>query len=152
MKMNIQIQKETGTYKGENIVEIDIKNGNWKYWDNHMETDEKISLTINNICKAFILNQPVKDTYSFHDQKAWKENREIKITSASVREYETLLTYLNYRINNAKEDYKKWGDTEKTYTAVLFDEEFKSSCTKDVTENMIYEIDGLITVKIRVVE
>lgn len=148
-KINIQItKKETGFLRNneEKIAEIEINCGNWKYWDNHMECEpnEKISLTMNNIYKARYLALPVKDAIADYDLEAYKENREIIITGASVRTYDSLHEYLCHRINNAKESCLK----DHEYTAVLFDETFKKHCEDTVVNNIVYEQEGMITVKI----
>lgn len=155
MKMNIQITQKTSkyvTWNNEKVVEIDIKNGNWKYWDYHQDTNEKTSLTINNIADAFYLHQPVKDTYTFYNHEAIKNEHKLIIEGVDVRMYETLIEYLNRRINNAKEDYKAYGDKEKVYKCVLFEQEFENSRTNDATGNIIYEVEGLLEVKITMVE
>jgi len=154
MKMNIQIIKnETGFLKTPyEIVNIDINNGHWKYVDNLMETEEKISLTINSIRKSHYLEKPVKDAYPFYDHEHLKETNELKVTDAMVRSYETLLDFLNCRINNTKEDYKRHGWTEREFEAVLFDLKYVRATEDDVVGNMVYEADENITVKIKVVE
>lgn len=152
MKLNIQItQHKKGIFATEEkIVDIDINNGNWKYWDCLCEGTEKTSLTINNINDANYLHLPVKDAYGYFNHKLWKEERKLELEGASVRTYDTLLSYLNYRINNAKEDYKKWGDAEKSYTAVLFEERFKKTAEDTVVEDIVYEEQGMITVKVTI--
>lgn len=153
MKMNIQITKiEKGFLSNENeIVNIDICNGHWKYEENNWE-DGKISLTLNNICKAHYLHQPVKDAYPFYDFEEVKENNNLIVTDAMVRTYDSLIDYLTHRINNTKEDYKKHGWTERTFTIVLFDLSTKKF-RDDVTTDIVYEQEGLYCeVKITVVE
>lgn len=152
MKLEIKItKKETGIRNDETLAEITVNNGNWKYWENHMETTEKQTLTINNIHDARILNQPVKDAIGIHDQEAWKNDREIKVIDAGVRTYDNLLSYLNCRINNVKDCYKRHGWTEAHYTAVLFDEVFKLTKDDTVTANIEFETEGLIEIDIRVI-
>ena len=150
-KINIQITKETGFMKThEEIVNIDICNGNWKYNDNLMETTEKISLTINNICKTNYLSQPVKDAYPIYDHDLFKATGEIQVSEAMVRTYDSLIDYLNHRVNNVKDDYKKHGWTERTFTIVLYD--LTTKLQKDMVKDLVYENDGLCEVKITVVE
>ena len=143
---------ETGFLRtNEEIVNIDICNGNWKYWDTHSETEEKTSLTINNIYNAHYLNKPVKDVYPFYDYEKAREENILIVTDAMVRTYDTLLGYLNCRINNSKEEYKKYGWTERTYNIIMFDESIVRS-SDDVTEGVNYNKGNLIEVKITVVE
>ena len=148
--MNIQIKQANKYGEMETIADIDIKNGNWKYWDTYMETTEKQTLTINNIQEMNLINQPVKDAIGIHDKELWENERELVISDASVRTYQNLLSYLNYRINNTKEDYKKWGRSYNRYTAVLYDEEFYLTKDEDVVRNITYKAQGLIEIKIKV--
>ena len=145
-KMQIKITKhETGFLRTpETIVEIDINCGNWKYWDDMQETTEKTSLTINNIGKSYYLTTPVKDAIGYHDQEAWEENREIIIKGASVRTYDSLLEYLNCRINNAKESCLK----NHTFNAVMFEEDFVKSTDNTVVKDIVYTKPVRITVEI----
>ena len=149
MKMNIKITKlETGFLRTPTeIIDIDICNGNWKYHDDHMETEEKIPLTINTICNSAYLSLPVKDAIGFYDKKEWEENRNIIISGASVRTYDSLLYYLNCRINNAKDSCLD----EHTFNCVLFED---NSFTKDhtVVNDIVYEKESLLEVKIIKVE
>ena len=155
MKMKIEITKmATGFLRTDKkLAEIEINNGHWRFWENHMECEEteKIPLTINNIHDAFVLNQPVKDAYGLYNSELWKEERKLVVDSAMVRRYENLLGFLNCRINNAKEDYKKWGDTEKCYTAVLFEEEYYRCSEDTVVSDIRYEKEALIEVKIEII-
>ena len=153
MKMNIKLTKiGTGFLENDReIVNIDITNGHWKYWDYHMETDAKEPLTINSINKAHYLHFPVKDAFPYCDTKLAREKHEYKVIDAMVRTYDTLLSYLNCRIENTKEDYWKFGWAEDKFTIVLFDlasEKFREDVTKDV----VYEKEALCEVKITVVE
>ena len=153
MKMNITITKiGTGIFETDSkIADIDICNGNWKYNDDHMETDEKIPLTINTIRKSRYLSQPVKDAYPFYNHDAVKENNELIVTDAMVRIYESFLEYLNCRIENTKEEYCKFGWTERTYNIVLFDLA-SNKFRDDVTGDIVYEKEALLEVKFTVVE
>ena len=121
MKMNITITNEM---RNEEIVEICICNGNWKYWDDYMEAlpSEKQSLTINTINKAYYLHYPVKDEIQHYDYDLYKKTGELKETDKSFRAYESLLSFLNYRIDNVKEDYCKWNDKEHTFRCAIFDD------------------------------
>ena len=157
MKLNIQItQIGTGLTSDELIADIDVCNGNWKYWDKYMETDEKVSLTLNTIRQSYYIELPIKDAYGFHDFDLYDKTGELKIESAAVRTYNTLLDYLNCRIGNIKEDVKK-GHYERyyaeeggrTFNAVLFKEPRTS---KDVCEAITYNKKAMIEVKIAVVE
>ena len=153
MKMNIKLTKiGTGFLEDDcEIVNIDITNGHWKYNDDHMETDAKEPLTINSINKAHYLHLPVKDAYPFCDHDLLREKNEYKVVDAMVRTYDTLLSYLNCRIENTKEDYWEHGWTEREFTIVLFDlasEKFREDVTKDV----VYEKEALCEVEITVVE
>ena len=160
MKMNIQItQKGDKMFETDRkIVDIDVCNGNWKYNDDMMETDEKIPLTINTINESYYLDLPVKDVYAFHDNELFAETGEIQIKDASVRTYDSLLSFLNHRLNNIKEDYKKGTykllDYDKkggrVFTAVLFEE--KRGQDNDVINDIIYVKKGMIEVKIAVIE
>lgn len=139
------------------IVEIDICNGRWKYWDYYIETDEKIALTINTIGEAHYIGLPVKDAYGFHDDDLYNETGEIQIADAIVRTYCTLLDYLNHRLSNVKEDVKSgtwkllnWDENGRIFNAVLFDEPRRSS--DDICEDITYTLEGEIEVKISVVE
>lgn len=135
----------------EKLAEITVNNGNWKYWERQMETTEKQTLTINNIHDAVILNRPVKDAIGIYDQEAWENDCEIIVADAMVRTYDNLLSYLNCRINNTKEDYKKHGWTERTFTAVLFEPVFKLSKDDTVIANIEHEVETLIEIEIRVI-
>ena len=152
MKMNIKITKlETGFLRTpREIVDIDICNGNWKYNDDLMETEEKTSLTLNTICKSHYLSQPVKDAYPIYDHDLFKATGEIQVAEAMVRTYDSLLDYLNHRINNVKDDYKKHGWTEREFTIVLYD--LTTKLQKDIVKDIVYENNGLCEVKITVVE
>ena len=154
MKLNIQITlKETGIFKTEEkIVEIDICNGNWKYWDRYSEDDTKKTLTLNNIHNAHVIHYPVKDAIPSHDIEAWKQDHEIIVNGASVRRYDNLLSYLQCRVDNAKDSYKKHGWTEHYYAAVLFEMESYFTREDTVTKDITYEAEGLIEIKITVVE
>lgn len=149
VKINIKITKlETSFLRTPTeIVDIDICNGNWKYNDDMMENTEKESLTINTVCKSAYLSLPVKDAIGYHDKKAWEENREIKITGATVRTYDSLLDYLNCRINNVKESCLK----EHIFHCVLFENNSFSRDNK-ATNDIVYEKEALCEVKITVVE
>ena len=154
MKMNIQITKIGKGFleTDEEIVNIDICNGHWKYWDTY--TEEKVSLTINTIRNAHYINLPVKNAYGFTDVELYNETGEIQTEKAIVRTYNTLLDYLNCRIGNVKEDYKKghygrYYKDGRTFNAVLFKEPRRCN---DICESIPYELDGEIEVKITVVE
>ena len=153
MKMNITLTKiGTGIFETDSkIADITICNGNWRYNDDHIDTDEKVPLTINTIRKSHYLSQPVKDAYPFYDHEALQENNEIKVIDAMVREYDSLLEYLNCRIDNTKEGYCKYGWTERTYNIVLFDLSSKKF-RENVTEDIVYEKDALLEVKFTVME
>ena len=153
MKMNIQITKIKNGFlrNNEEIANIDINCGNWKYWEHTMKTDEKISLTLNNICKTHLLHQPVKDAYPFYDHEKAKENYELIVTDAMVRTYDSLIDYLTHRINNCKDDYKKYSWTESDFTIVLFDLSTKKF-RDDIVTDIVYEKEALCEVKITIVE
>ena len=153
MKMNITITQKTGRltiYENKKIAEITICNGNWKYWETYMETTEKQTLTMNNIGEAILLAQPVKDAYPIHDHKAFEEERKIIVKEAHVRTYNTLHYYLTCRIANLKEDYKKYGWTDLTANVVLFEDKYIRN--DKVTDEINYELCGLIEIKLEVVE
>ena len=160
MKMNIQItQKDTEERRnGKELVNIDVCNGNWKYIDDVMETYEKIPLTINTVNKSYYLDAPVKDAFGFHDDKIYNETGEIQIKEASVRTYDSLLSFLNYRLNNVKEEYKKGtykllGYHENgghVFNAVLFEKPCRED--NDVISDIKYVKESLIEVKIAVIE
>ena len=159
MKLNVKItQIGVGFLETDKeIVNIDVCNGNWKYNDDMMESDEKIALTINTVNKAHYLHMPVKDAYPLHNHKAFDETREIKVIDALVRPYDNLLTFLNCRLNNVKEDYRKgtydlldYADKGgETFMCVLFDDE---NSRDDVVGDIVYKKDALIEVKIAVIE
>lgn len=161
MKLEIKITKiETGFLRtNKEIATIDICNGHWKYNDNMMETDEKISLTLNTIGKAYYLSKPVKDAYPYYDHKLYKETGEIKVKEASVRLYDNLLDFLNCRINNVKDDYKKGTykllDYDKkggmTFNCVLFEDDIMLS-ESTVVNDITFKKDGLLEINIKVVE
>ena len=152
MKMNIKITKQaTGIYtEDEVIIDIYINNGNWRYWENYFENNETQSLTINNICKSNYLSQPVKNAYPIHDHDLLKKTGELQVTGAMVRTYDSLIDYLNHRINHVKEDYKKHGWDEREFTIVLYD--LTTKLQKDIVKDIVYEKEGLCKVEIRVVE
>lgn len=143
--MNIKITKlETGFLRTPSkIIDIDICCGNWKYWDDHKETTEKQSLTINTICNSTYLSLPVKDAVGMHDENEWKENRKIIIADAFVRTYDSLIDYLNHRINNAKDSCLK----EHTFHCVLFEDNCLSK-DQTVVNDITYEKESLLEVKI----
>lgn len=150
-KLNIQITKENRYDGQEKILDIDIKNGNWKYWEDHFEFEEKQSLTINNICKSFYLSTPVKDAYPFYDYEHLEETNELIVKDAMVRTYDSLLDYLNHRVNNCKDDYKKHGWTEREFTIILFKlgtDKFRCGAVEDI----VYEKECLCEVKITIME
>lgn len=160
MNLNIKItQKGTGFKNDEELVNIDICNGNWKYWDNYFEGYGKESLTINTINKAHYIQLPVKDVYSFHDNELYEKTGEIQVKEVSVRTYPTLLEYLNCRIENVKEDYKKGtykllNYDEKggrTFTATIFENNERID-DADTIKDITYNCKGLIEVQIKVVE
>lgn len=160
MKMNVKItQKGVGFLESDKeIVNIDVCNGNWKYWDYLMENDEKVALTINTVNKAHYLHLPVKDVIPSHDHKAFEETREIVVKSASVRTYDNLLTYINCRLGNVKDDYKRgayelFNYDEKggeTFHCVIF--ENNEHLSGDVVKDIVFEKEALLEVKIAVVE
>ena len=150
--MNIQITK-IGTKFLETdsqIIDIDICNGNWKYNDDRMESTEKESLTINTICKSSYLSLPVKDAYPVYDHDLFKATGEIQVAEALVRTYDSLIDYLNHRVNNVKDDYKKHGWTEREFTIVLYD--LSTRLQKDIVKDLVYEKEALLEVKIKVIE
>ena len=161
MKINVKITKKgLGFFESDKeIVDIDICNGAWKYWDCYMETNEKVPITINTITKAHFLHYPVKDAFPHHDMDLYKETGEIKVVDASIRVYENLLSFLNCRIDNVKQDYKKGTykllDYDKkggvTFYATLFDYDIRRS-EETVINDIIFENEGLIEVKIKVIE
>ena len=155
-KFNINIEKANKYNEFETIVEIDINNGNWKYWDTYMETDEKMSLTINNIGEAYYLTQPVKDAGNFHDHELYEKTGEFKVVGANVNTFNTLTEFINCRLNNVKEDvksniynivYAKKGG--RTFNAVLFNEQRRS---KDIVEDITYSDATQIRMTIKLVE
>lgn len=154
MKMNIQITKiETGFLKfNEEIVNIDINNGNWKYWDRFSETEEKTPLTMNNFHDATILGQPVKDALPHYDEEKWENEDELVQDDAYVRTYDTLMGYLNCRIGNLKDSYKRRGKTELITNIVLFNKKYVRSNEDDIVGNAVYEAEDLLEVKITIVE
>lgn len=135
MKMNITITNEM---RNEEIVEIEICNGNWKYWDDFMDGIEKQSLTINTINKAYYIHFPVKDEIQHYDYDLYKETGELKKTHKTFRTYESLLSFLNYRIDNFKEEYCKWNTKEHTFRCVIFDDITRYS-DKTLESEMSYE-------------
>lgn len=115
MKINVTIKNQI---KDTEIVEIEICNGNWKYWDDYMDSTEKESLTINTINKAHYLHFPVQDVLQYGlDEEAY-ENGEIVYKKETVRLYHSLLKYLNCRIKNVKESrlFK-----DQTFECVIYD-------------------------------
>lgn len=162
MKLNIEItKKSTGIFETANkIAEIKICNGHWKYWDDMMESDEEISLTINNIHKTYYLNYPVKDEYKMHDFKLYEETGELKVSDVSVRTYDNLLSYLNYRIGNVKEDYKSgsyqaMGYDEEggvTFEAFIYEEDSGLHKENSIDREIIHKYEGKLIVKIEVIQ
>lgn len=157
MKLNVTIENQM---RNEEIVEIEICNGNWKYWDKYMESTEKESLTINTFNKAHYLGFPVKDELHFDfDEETYEETGEIIYRQKSVRTYTTLLEYLNCRINNVKEDAHIF--KEQTFECVLFDDytdrfsemELESEITLKSEESYCFNKGAKkLTVKIEVIE
>lgn len=158
MKMNITITNEM---RNEEIVEIEISNGNWKYWDDFMDGIEKQSLTINTINKAHYLPFPVKDEIQHYDYDLYRETGELKETYKSFRVYDSLLQYLNCRIGNVKEEQSsRFADKEHTFRCAIFDETtryngktIESEISYESSESFCFE-RGLkwLTVKIEVIE
>ena len=126
MKIEITITNEA---RNEEIVEIEICNGNWKYWDDYMEQlpSQKESLTINTINKSYYLHYPVKDEIQHYDYELYKQTGELKKTYKSFRVYDSLLQYLNCRIENVKEDCGKFSDNKHTFRCAIFDDVTKYS-------------------------
>ena len=156
MKLNVTIENQM---RNEEIVEIEICNGNWKYWDNYMESTEKESLTINTFNKAHYLAFPVKDEIKFDLDKEAYEKGEIIYRQKSVRIYDTLLEFLNCRINNVKEDAHIF--KEQTFECVIFDDyagrfsemELESEITLKSEESYCFDKGAKrLTVKIEVIE
>ena len=151
MKMNIEITKIGTKFleTDKTIADIDICNGNWKINEDWMETYDKIPLTINTIGKSRYLTLPVKDAYPFYNKEALIERNECIVEDAMVRPYDSLLEFLNCRINNAKEDFKKfkWWN-ERTFTCVLFDSKIRPSRDEDITGEFVYENKALLEIKI----
>ena len=154
MKMNIQITKiGTGFLESDKVIaDIDICNGNWKYTDNLMESEDKIPLTLNTIRKSHYLDKPVKDAYPFYDHDKLVNDDEIVVTGAMVRTYDNLLDFINCRIKNTKEDHKRHGWTERTFEAILFEKVYVRATEDDVVANISYESKGLIEVRMEIIE
>lgn len=155
-KFNINIEKANKYNEFETIVEININNGNWKYWDDYMESDDKISLTINNIGEAYYLTQPVKEAVGMYDIELLKQNK-AKVVGANINTFNTLIEFINYRLNNVKEDVKsniydivfaKKGG--RTFNAVLLDQPTFTS--KDIVEDITYSDATEIRMTIKLVE
>lgn len=158
MKLEIEITQKGKRFHDDRIIaRICICNGNWKYWDDMMEYGTETSLTINTINNSSYLTLPVKDACGIHDFDLYKETGEIQINQAVIRTYDSLLEFLNCRINNIKEDvkdgsyyryyHKKGG---RTFNAVLFEQERYSS--KDICEEITFAEESAIEVKIKVVD
>ena len=157
MKLNVTIENQM---RNEEIVEIEICNGNWKYWDDYMDSTEKESLTINTFNKAHYLAFPVNDEIKFDiDQEAYENDGEIIYRQKSVRTYDSLLNYLNCRIQNVKEDAHIF--KEQTFECVLFDDIEGMTSERTLTENLVYKSEEsrlgnkgakILTVKIEVIE
>lgn len=153
MKLNITIKSEKWNTE---IVNIDIKNGNWKYIDDTMETDEKISLTMNNVREAYYLSMPVKDEYPHYDWDLYKETGEVKQIGATVRTYDNLHEFLICRINNTKEDAtRKYRYEEKIinhYKCALLDKKFVKTADVTMDSEIVFEKKDDLTVTIEVIE
>lgn len=150
MKIEIKITKiGTGFLEtDEEIVNICVCNGNWKYWDDYFEGYEKESLTINTINKAHYLSLPVNDAYPIHNREEALQGNLI-IEQAIVRPYNNLLEYLNCRIENTKEEYCKHGWTERTYHIVMLEGD---SDRNDVTAERLYDKVNELELNFRVIE
>lgn len=150
MKFEITITKIGTKFleTDETIANISVCNGNWRYNDIHMETEEKVSVTINTINQAHFLLYPVKDAYPIHNTEEALEGNLI-VEKAIVRPYDNLLTYLNCRINNAKEEYRKYGWTERTYNIIMLE---GTQNRKDIVADIVYDKKRLVEVKIEVIE
>ena len=153
MKFNIEVKLDS-----EKIVDIDISNGSWKYWDSYMEDDEKVALTINTINETHYLQMPVKDAYAFHDMKIYKDKGEVKVESACIRYYDSFLSYLNFRLDNVKEDVKS-GFYQRYYkekdgrdfTATIFEGKCEDNETS-VIDDISYKCKGMIEVRIKMID
>lgn len=137
MNFKITIENEM---RNEEIVEIEICRGNWKYWDDFMDAlpSEKESLTLNTINKAHYLHFPVKDEIQHYDYDLYEETGELKETHKSFRTYDSLLSFLNYRINNVKEEPRRWREKINTFRCAIFDDITRYS-DKTIECNMEYE-------------
>lgn len=136
-KINLKIiAKRTGqrdAYK--TLVNIDIKNGNWYYWDIHQKTSTKVPISINTVCKSFYLSLPVKDQIETEDKSI-------------VRTYDSLLEYLNFRLNYINDNYWRILDTTTVeFEITLFKCGFLNR--EDITAYIPYLVDEEAIVKIR---
>ena len=144
--------KVTISNQEEKIASAIIKNGRWTYSEKYLE--EPIKLTINNVFQTDLLQMPVRDAYGYIDNTLYKKTGKIQIKKADVRKYHTLLDFLNYRINNVKEEYKSktydllFKDTGHTFNAVLFEDEYDKSndITKEIVNNKIMAIEVNIAI------
>ena len=92
----------------------------------------------------------MKDAYPVYDHDLFKATGEIQVAEALVRTYDSLIDYLNHRVNNVKDDYNKHGWTEREFTIVLYD--LSTRLQKDIVKDLVYEKEALLEVKIKVIE
>ena len=150
MKIEIQITKIGNGFleTDKEIANICVCNGNWKYWDDYFEGYEKESLTINTINKAHYLSLPVNDAYPIHNHEEAVQGNLI-VEQAIVRPYSNLLEYLNCRIKNTKEEYCKYGWTERTYNIVMLEGKVNR---KDVVADRVYDKKSELEITFRVIK
>ena len=91
---------------GETIAEATVRNGNWKYWDEIMETGEKVPVTINTIGKTYYLTKQVRDCLNTYDWDKYKETGELEKDGEIFRHYDSLLEYLICRMGNTHREAK----------------------------------------------
>lgn len=151
MKLRIEIRNQ----KEEKIVEIDVNNGRWKYWDDYFDNDEKIPLTINTVYESKYLHLPVKIGNAIYDTEVYKEEGKLVMKDAYTICYDSLLSFLNYRIDSIKKDiksgfYKSFYEEKggKKIFATLFDD-YHYENEKTVISDVKYECVGMIKVNIK---
>ena len=126
------------------IASATVKNGNWQYVDDYMETDKMESVTINTINKTHYLLNPVKDYIQHYDWDKFHETGDLVETGKSWRIYNTLLEYLNCRIGNLS-DYRVKRERTREFECILMS--FQGYYSK-INEECDYKFENDIKAKV----
>jgi hypothetical protein len=99
------VRGENGVHAehGEELAGATVKNGNWKYNDDYMDSEDLEPITINTIGNTHYLTLPVKDFLPSYDWDKYHESGELVEIGGTWRLYHSFIEYLNCRINNVKD-------------------------------------------------